>query len=45
MFVSADDRGGAASSVPFKGVLSAVGGVLVVKAVVAIMKEQIGAKQ
>jgi hypothetical protein len=44
MFVSAEDRGGAACSVPFKGLLSAVGGALAVRAVVAIVQERLGAR-
>jgi hypothetical protein len=43
MFVSAGDRGGAASSDSFKGLLSEAGGALAVRAVVAIVQEQVGA--
>lgn len=45
MFVSAEDRGGAACSDCFKGLLSDAGGASVVRAVVAIVKERVEARR
>ena len=45
MFVSAEDRGGAACSDCFKGLLSDAGGASVLRAVVAIVKERVEARR